>query len=238
MTDAIVLPLTDEIELVIAADNSGPIGEKEADIVQTSNQTVGQFSCRVAIMEAFAAYAKPKTVVMQNFTNDTAWFDYEAGVRKVLREAGVAELPITGSTESNFPGLQSALGLTIIGTRKKRKPYEWTGEEAFAVIGTPYVGEEVLKNLAIIPSVGLFKEFTETEGVVGVLPIGSKGIEHAYERWTGRKDKLITSLNLEKTAGPATCFLIAYQEEQLQEVQQLGGELFYPLEIRRENGLR
>lgn len=234
MSDALILPFTEAIELVITADNSGAIGEKELDSVMAPNRVVGQFACRVALMESFAAYGDPKAIVMQNFTSDAAWFDYKAGVRDILQEAGLIELPITGSTESNFPGLQSALGLTIIGTREKRKTYEWLGEESFAVIGTPLVGTEVLENRAIIPTVELLKKFTTLEGVVGVLPVGSKGIQRAYEQWTGREDKLLSSLDVVKTAGPATCFLIAYHKEAFQRVQQVGGTLFHPLELKDE----
>jgi len=231
MTDALIIPFSKEQELVITVDNSGAIGEKKKDVVQTSNQVVGQFACRVALMEMYAAYGKPTAIIMQNFTSEEAWFDYKRGVQEVLKDAGVSDLPITGSTESNFPGIQSAFGLTMIGIREKRERTEWPGKEAFAVIGTPFVGEEVLNHQEVIPPVKLLKEFTEREEVVGVQPVGSKGIQRAYERWTGRGDKLVSTLDLEKTAGPATCFLIAYHEEQFEQVRRLGGELFHQLKI-------
>lgn len=233
MPGALILPFTEELELVIAADNSGAIGEKEADVVKTSNQLVGQFACRVAVMECLAASGEPQAVIMQNFTGDAAWREYEIGVREVLREAGLDSLPVTGSTESNFPGLQSALGLTVIGLRKKQARIRFTGKEAFAVIGTPHVGGEVLEHLHELPSPLLLKKFTEEPGIVGVLPAGSKGIQHDYERWTGRKDEWMSSLDLKKSAGPATCFLIAFQPENRERVQQLGGRFFHSLDIRK-----
>ena len=230
MTNAVILPLEAEMELVITADNSGTIGEKAADNVKAPNQVVGKFACRVALMECLAAYAEPRTIVMQNFTDDSAWHEYKAGVDDVLAEAGFINLPVTGSTESNFSSMQSALGLTIVGTRKKRAVYEWTGNESFAVIGKPFVGQEVLDNIERIPSVLLLKEFTETTGVKAIAPVGSKGIAETFYKWTGRKVKLECDLNLDITAGPATCFIIAFDSEKSTEVIKLGGENFHILQ--------
>lgn len=231
MTNAIILPLEADMELVITADNSGSIGEKEADIIKTTNEVVGQFACRVALMECLAEYAEPRAVIMQNFTDDAAWFDYEKGIREVLAEVGAADLPITGSTESNFPSLQSGLGLTIVGTRNKRKPYRWTGKESFAVIGTPFVGEAVLKNREQIPSPSFLRKFTENTGVKAVLPIGSKGILNAFQRWTQQKVNLECSVDLKVSAGPSTCFIIAFEAENLERISKLGGELFHLVKL-------
>src|SRR5699024_1457019 len=60
MSNAVILPFEADMELVITADNSGSIGEKEADILQSLNTVVGQFACRVALMECLAVYAEPR----------------------------------------------------------------------------------------------------------------------------------------------------------------------------------
>jgi hypothetical protein len=229
MSNAVVLPFEADMELVIAADNSGSIGEKEADVLQTPNTIVGQFACRVALMECLAEYAEPRAVIMQNFTDDAAWLDYKAGVLEVLEEAGFHDLPITGSTESNFISLQSGLGLTIVGTRKKRRTYEWTGKEGFAVIGQPFVGEAVLKNRQQIPDVALLKQFVQTPGVKAILPVGSKGISHAFRKWTNKEIELESELDLETSAGPATCFIIAFDEDKSEKVRELAPNHFYML---------
>ena len=235
MTNAIILPLTADMELVISADNSGSIGEKKDDIVKASNQIVGHFSCRVALMECLAEYAEPQAVIMQNFTNDAAWIEYKRGVHEVLAEIGIANLPITGSTESNFPSLQSGLGLSLIGTRKKRATYEWTGRECFAVIGTPYVGDTVLENREEIATISLLKQFTEIDGVKAVLPVGSKGIRSAFEKWTEQDVELECAVDLETTAGPATCFIVAFDSDVEEELRMLAGELFHLLEVKQKS---
>lgn len=229
MTNAIILPLETDMELVITTDNSGAVGEKEADIVKSANRIVGKFACRVALTECLAEYAEPIAAIMQNFTNDTAWDDYEAGAREILVEAGYAELPITGSTESNFQSLQSGLGFTLVGKRKKQAAHRWTGKESFAIIGKPYVGNAVLENIELIPSVSLLTKFTATSGVQAVLPVGSKGIAKSFWQWTSWDVELEAAVDLEVTAGPATCFIIAFDQAYATEVKQLGGTLFHPL---------
>src|SRR5699024_764118 len=92
MSNAVILPFEADMELVITADNSGSIGEKEADVIKTSNKIVGQFACRVALMECLAEYGEPQAVVMQNFTDEGAWLDYKAGVLEILEEAGYYDL--------------------------------------------------------------------------------------------------------------------------------------------------
>ncbi|WP_152656883.1 hypothetical protein [Oceanobacillus sp. CFH 90083] len=232
MTNAILLPLEAEMELVITTDNSGAIGEKEDDMVKVSNQIVGKFACRVVLMEALAEYAEPLVVIMQNFTSDPAWQDYESGVREELAEAGFEGLPVTGSTESNFQTRQSGLGLTLIGKRKKRNKYQWTGQESFAVIGAPYAGNAVLENNGRIPSVSLLHKFVHTAGIRAIMPVGSKGITKTFQQWTGQEAELEAAVDLEATAGPATCFLITFDQESEAEAEQLAGKLFHPLKMR------
>src|SRR5699024_3017731 len=129
MRNAVIMPLHSEEELVIATDNHGSIGEKAQDAIHISNEAVGYAACRVAMM--------------QNFTGDAAWEDYKSGVQQVLAELQMDSIAITGSTESNFPGVQSGLGLTIIGTRAIQASHPPLNKASYAIIGTPLVGDDV-----------------------------------------------------------------------------------------------
>ncbi|ALX48553.1 hypothetical protein [Lentibacillus amyloliquefaciens] len=229
MNNVVILPLTAEKELVIASDNSGGIGEKRHDAVGTSNTVVGRFACRVAVMECLAAGGAVQAVVMQNFTSDEAWLDYKHGAEQVLDELDLAELPITGSTESNFPGLQSGLGLTVIGTRSIRKTSDFSGQEAFAVIGTPLVGQDVLEQPEKVAPLWLFQHLSRLETVKALLPIGSKGVAAAWRNWTQRTNQLDCVLDLEKSAGPATCFLIAFDKGNETKLREIAGSYFHRL---------
>lgn len=229
MRNAVVLPLTTDQELVITSDNSGSIGEKPQDAVSTSNTVVGYFACRVAVMECIAAGGEPRAVVMQNFTDNEAWLDYKHGVKQVLDEVGLGELPITGSTESNFSSLQSGLGLTVIGTRTIAKKSDFTGDEAFAVIGKPLVGDEVLEQPNEVAPLWLFQRLCRLDSVRALLPVGSKGISAAWREWTKRKNERDGMLDLEKSAGPATCFIIAFDRENEEKIKDIAGSFFHKL---------
>ncbi|UJL46630.1 hypothetical protein KFZ58_01315 [Virgibacillus sp. NKC19-16] len=231
MSNAVIVPLNADQELVITADNSGAIGEKPQDAVSTSNTIVGYSTLRVAMMECLAEGAEPRTIVMQNFTSDKAWQDYKNGAEDVLKALERDMLPITGSTESNFASLQSGLGITVIGTRtiEDNRDSEWSGEEKFAVIGAPLVGNEVLERQDEVIPLALFQRFCQMEEVKAVLPIGSKGVAAAWRSWTKRDDKLSSDIDLEKSGGPATCILIAFDNSNLETIQKATGSFFHHL---------
>ncbi|MFD1360074.1 hypothetical protein [Lentibacillus salinarum] len=229
MNNVVILPLTAEQELVIASDNSGSIGEKPHDAVSTSNTVVGRFACRVAVMECLAARGDVQAVTMQNFTSDEAWQDYKHGVEQILDELGLGELPITGSTESNFASLQSGLGLTVIGTKSIAKTSDFLGEGEFAVIGKPLVGNEVLEQPDEVAPLWLFQRLCRLESVKALHPVGSKGVAAAWRAWTNRVNKLDCTLDLEKSAGPATCFLIAFDRRHEEKIRDIAGSFFHRL---------
>ncbi|RYG72398.1 hypothetical protein EU245_10475 [Lentibacillus lipolyticus] len=229
MSNAVVLPLTADQELVITSDNSGAIGEKPQDEVSTPNTVVGSFACRVAMMECLAAGGEPQTIVMQNFTSHEAWQDYKHGVEQVLGELSLNQLPITGSTESNVASLQSGLGLTVIGIRRTAQTSEFSGDEEFAVIGAPLVGNEVIDQPDKIAPLSVFQRLCQLESVKALRPAGSKGIAAAWREWTEREDKLEARIDLDKSAGPATCFLVAFDKGNAAEIREIAGELFHKL---------
>jgi len=230
MRNAVIMPLHSKEELVIATDNHGSIGEKAQDAIHISNEAVGYAACRVAMMELLAVGGKPLTIVMQNFTGDAAWEDYKSGVQQVLAELQMDSIAITGSTESNFPGIQSGLGLTIIGTRAIQSNQPLLNDLSYAVIGLPLVGEEVKEQEGKIAPLSLFKKFCEMREIVSMLPVGSKGIRVAWQSWTNQVNKLdATYVDLSKSAGPATCFLIAFKKENSAFIQQQAGKYYHEL---------
>lgn len=232
--DLSVIPLNERQSLLIAADNSGAIGMKELDVVRTSYDIVAYYSFRVAFMECLSGGGEPISVVIQNFCSDESWESIRNGVQKGLTETGRVDIPITGSTESNFPLLQSAMGIIVIGLTdcpyldRKMIPGDWN----YAVIGSPLVGEEVLmENLQVIP-LSLFQELCSLEDVV-ILPVGSKGILHELrtllDNFELSQDDVICELDVTKTSGPATCILIAFQSEWESKMKKLTGYLYHSL---------
>ena len=122
MRDAMIIPVGHDESLVITSDNSGSIGMKELDAVKVSYETVGYCSFRSAVMECMASGAVPIAVIIQNFCGDDDWNDIVSGVQKGLAEIEIEDIQITGSTESNFPLKQSAIGINVIGKKSTSSP--------------------------------------------------------------------------------------------------------------------
>ncbi|MFJ7683123.1 ATP-binding protein [Peribacillus butanolivorans] len=228
MNDSLILPFTESQSLVVSCDNSGGIGLKEKDLVQVPYEVVGYFSFRVAVMECLAAGGSPMTVVLHNFCGDEAWEALKIGVMKGMDEIGL-DLSITGSTESNMPLLQSALGLMVIGKRRNERVMKPILQRKMALIGRPLVGEEVMKQQEWIAPLSLYKSLCDLEEVQ-VLPVGSKGIanewKHLDPSGEGVSAHIRSKVDIEKSSGPSTCFLIAYPEHLEDEIKLQSGSFF------------
>lgn len=234
MRDVVFQPLSETESLVISADNSGGVGEKEHDLVHVPYETVAYFGLRVALMELLAVGAEPVSVVIQNFNDEAVWERLEAGVQKVFHEAGIGSVPVSGSTESNFRLLQSATGFICIGKiNTKNIRIGVTPEHAkLAVIGKPLVGEEVLTEQEHVAPLSLFYKLLHTKGVYEIVPVGSKGIEHELKglALANRREVDLPAkgtLDLKKSAGPSTCFIMSYSPEIETELKKICSHYFY-----------
>jgi hypothetical protein len=221
--------------LVVASDNSGAIGLKKLDAVQVSYDIVGYYTFRVAAMECYSAGAIPEAVILQNFCGEDAWEALVKGITRGLFELDVPDIPINGSTESNFSLVQSAVGLSVLGKRVSQVPLSATPfqkDTKVAVIGLPLVGNEVIELETEVAPLRLVKELSQLDDAV-LLPVGSKGILYELNRLFSNRNFLksdVTSvINLEKTSGPSTCFLIAFPAEVGLMVKELSGHYYHEL---------
>jgi hypothetical protein len=212
--------------LIIAADNSGAIGDKPDDAVHVTYDVVGYFSARVALMECMAAGGEPFAAIVHNFSGDEAWSPLCEGIKRAAAEVDCT-LEVTGSTESNFVMNQSATGVVVIGRHVRNVDQFDRNAVRYGVIGKPFVGSEVLKNPGDVASLAVFKKIISMPGVESVVPVGSKGIRHELEQLT--ETSLECGLNLEKSSGPATCFIIAVQEAVMEAVEQEAGIVYWCL---------
>jgi hypothetical protein len=236
--DVAIIPWNDEEDLVIATDNSGSTGMRNQDVVQVPYDIVSYFSFRVAWMECVAAGAEPIAVVLHNFSGDEAWKQLIKGIERGMKELEINELQITGSTETNFSFALSAVGMSIIGRRKKEIREEFMGDNGHekikaAVIGEPLVGIDVIKNKHVAP-LKLFQWFAGQRDVLSLLPVGSKGILYELKQlFAGQSWRFTTDLDMEQTSGPATCFIVAYKEEASEKVKEKAGEFFHEVTIEQ-----
>ncbi|MEH6989205.1 ATP-binding protein [Cytobacillus firmus] len=235
MRDVLSFPFNAEETIVVASDNSGAIGEKEQDAVRVPYETVSYYSFRVAVMECMSAGAQPFAAVLQNFCGNDAWDQLIQGIRKGADELGLTQLQITGSTESNFNLLQSAVGLSVLGKRKGELPADTlinTDDTRIAVIGSPLVGQELIEREAEAAPLKLFKIISSIEEIK-TLPIGSKGILNELNGlFSNRKfevENLESELDLKKSAGPSTCFIAVFHEKKSEEIRKMAGRYFHLL---------
>ncbi|PAV27983.1 ATP-binding protein [Virgibacillus profundi] len=234
MRDAVVIPFNGEEMLVITTDNSGSIGMKELDNVTVPYETVSYYSLRVAIMECMAAGASPVSVVIQNFCGNEAWDELTSGVQRGLSELRMENIPITGSSETNFSLSQSAIGINIIGKKPalnsvKQKDLQ---DKKAALIGLPLVGDEVVVQADDIAPLSIFKEICDLQDVM-VWPVGSKGVlselKRMYPGFYRSKITPASEIDLLKSGGPSTSFLITYPIESERRIKEIAGNYFNKL---------
>ncbi|QPA29883.1 AIR synthase related protein [Thermaerobacillus caldiproteolyticus] len=236
MRDVLFLPLYQDEELVIAADGSAAIGLKEADIVHVPYETVAYFAARVALMEVMCVGAAPLAVVLQNFVHNEVWEALCTGIRTALGELHL-DLPIVGSTESNFPTLQSAVGMTVIGmVHKAQKRIGTTPSDAkFAVIGEPLVGDEVMERRDRVLPLSLFRQLLHRTDIYELVPVGSKGIFYELQGLLDdnslQSSQCSCALPLHASSGPATSLIISFDPNGEEEIKQMARDYFFPIEI-------
>ncbi|WP_226654725.1 ATP-binding protein [Pseudalkalibacillus hwajinpoensis] len=238
MRDGTVIGLGDET-LIITSDNSGAIGLKEQDHVAVPYDVVSYYAFRVAAMENIALGGHPVSVVMHNFCGGSEWEALVSGVECGKRELGFnQEIKITGSSETNMPLLQSALGVVVLGRQNRTLPEVRLDDATkFAVIGKPLVGEEVVNEEVAIAPLELFRWMSEQMGVQSVLPVGSKGILYELNELVDGVEveecKVRAELDLYKSSGPSTCFIVAYDRVVEEQLLERAGPHFNRVEIER-----
>lgn len=234
MRDPLYVPFNDQV-LIIATDNSGGIGMKEKDLVKVPYHVVSYYSFRVALMECMAAGAVPVSVIMQNFCGEKAWGPLVEGIQQGLEELEL-NIPVTGSTESNMELLQSAVGMSVIGISgsdpaEGLSPLE---EVKAAVIGKPLVGDEVIEQSEWVAPLLLFKQFCQLDSIT-MLPVGSKGIAHELTLLFPevKPEEIHAGLDIHKSAGPSTCFIISFPVDMDGLIRDMGGKLFHGVKFTK-----
>lgn len=229
--DLTIIPLNGKEELVIACDSSAAIGEKEGDVVKTSPAITAAFCLRVPLLEVLSIGAQAIAVV------DVIGNEYEEtgkkmleGIKEELARAGLSHLSLNGSTEENMPTIMSTLGITVIGkVQVDQKRFGCLNQgDAVYYLGQPYVGAEVVAHQDTIFSYTELTRLLNTTGVLEVLPVGSKGILHEAKELAKSSrlifelaEELTDTLELKKSAGPATVVLVGVSADKQQQIEQL-----------------
>lgn len=230
------IPFNEKEIIVIAADNNGAIGMKPLDEVRVDYQTVGYYAFRVAYMECVAAGGNPFSIVIHNFNAENAWYELIDGINRGLKEVGLQNIPITGSTETNFELTQSALGLVVLGKKNSReqKAFQRDSREV-AIIGKPLVGQDVIDYQSEVAPLWLYKEISEMDGVDLIRPISSKGIKHEVTRQINLEITYPNELDEKVSSGPGTSFLVVYDSEISSQIQKKAGNYLQMIRVLSED---
>ena len=226
--DLTIVDVIPDYNMVISCDSSGGIGNKENDVVKVDPETVGYFATHVALMELLATGASPISIV------NTLGVEMEdtgkriiMGIKNALKPLNLDDdIVVTGSTEENIPVSQTAMGITIIGMIEKSK---WRSKkpkrnDVAVILGIPKVGQEIIDDNGInIMTIHLLLELLKKPYVKDILPVGSKGIDYELnEMATSNElnyeiyDKI--DIDLKKSAGPATCVIIAIERDYYEDL--------------------
>ena len=238
MRDILTIPFNEVDSLIIACDNSGAIGMKEDDLVQVPYETVAYYAFRVAVMECIAAGGEPISVLLHNFCGNEPWDELVRGIKKGMSELKLVDVRITGSTESNFSLLQSAVGLVVLGKKSLAETIEitYSNQLKFAVVGMPLVGDEVIENNDDVVPLSVFQEVSKVNDVM-IWPVGSKGIlneiNQMFPNQEFSQEMIISNVDILKSAGPSTCFLTVFRSEQEETIKKVTGGFYHSLQIEK-----
>jgi hypothetical protein len=218
--DLTVIDLVGDLLLVVAVDSDGAIGPKPGDVVKTTGYACGRFGARVPLMEILASGAVPIAAFDPLAVERVPLGDeIIRGIQDELRSIGLPpEFPLSGSTEDNVPTRQTGMGVVLIGLVEKkefRPGCSMRNDQVFC-IGIPKSGpaDEVRLEDPDIASAKTVVEVSTLEGVHDILPVGSKGLlfearelaDTAGLRFVADE---LCSLDVHKSGGPSTCFIVS-----------------------------
>lgn len=208
---------------VVTTDNSGGIGEKQADLVFAPNDVVSYFAARVALLEQWAANAQVESVIIHNFSGEAAWQGYLQGVNRILKDLDLERILVTGSSETNMDLLQSAMSVTMIGHCRE----VFKSDVTWFIYGQPFVGNEVLENSKVIADLKKVKLAIDGGFVTSIWPVGSKGIQEEVRILFANEKLFVHSdVDVEKSAGPCTVVLVGVKKESIERASiHFGNEL-------------
>jgi selenophosphate synthetase-related protein len=230
--DVSILKIPTGHAIVVGSTSSGGVGPKAMDTLKVQGRVVGKFLARVALMDVAATGAFPLLLSV------TLAVEKEPTGREIL-EGIRAEAMVLGlepnqvlmeNTEDNFATTQTGAGLTVIGfaNEDELRLGKTRPGDIVVAIGKPKVGDEVIAaevkgEIADLRNITLL---TQKKFIHDIVAVGSFGI--AYEARmmayaVGRQVKLTEekSIDLVKTAGPASVVLVTIDSEKLDDLKNL-----------------
>jgi len=217
------------IELVMAIDNIGGVGEKPADFVKAPYDVVSYYGARTVLMEAMCGDAIPIIITLSNFCGESALPKLIEGLNKAVSELSYP-IEINGSTESNFDLVQSAITTQVIARRNVSSNRRY---DSYCVIGKPLVGNEVTKESDYIVSLSDVEELLTLPYISRVVPVGSKGIKWEFEN--SFDGAMTCDLDIYKSSGPSTCVLVEYDQKHFNHLESKFSHILYRVSVENRD---
>jgi len=226
-----IITLDHRKQMVIACDSLGSIGSKPKDSLSCSAETSGYFAAQVVLLELLAYRAEPQ-IVIDNLCVEMESTGKEIlkGIDRALLDADLKDqCMVTGSSEENMATVQTGIGITAIGFMDPsiREELKIQKGDGVFLIGEPKVGAEVLAKEEKLPMLKVIRHLSALSDVREILPVGSKGIGYELKQLEktneGSFQRGNASVDLDKSAGPATCVLVCASEETMKGAEKALG---------------
>ena len=228
--DLTLVSIDNEKTMVIACDSCGGIGLKSEDSFKCPPFQVGKHTAKVALFEVLCSGANV-VCITNAVCNEMSPTGEEIikGIKEELKLLNIDNVTLTGSTEENINTNSTAVGVTVIGMveNDKLKVNNVNCNCALISIGIPKVGNEInLDNDKEIASYEDLNMLLNIEGILEIVPVGSKGIMYECEQLAINNNLNLeinkdTTVDLYKTAGPSTVLIAAIKDNYLEEIKKM-----------------
>ena len=227
--DVTILRVPTGHAIVVGSTSSGAVGPKSMDKVKVEGRVLGKFLARVALMDVAATGAFPVLLsVTLGVEKEPTGREILEGIRREAAVLGLeASQVMMDNTEENFETIQTGAGLTVIGfaNDEELRLGKTVPGDLLVAIGKPKVGGEVLAAEAKgeIADLKNVTWLSQKRYVHDIVPVGTFGIASEARMMAyavGRQLKLSekASVDLEKSAGPATVVLVTMDAAKFEEM--------------------
>ncbi len=197
--------------LVTAADSCGAIGDKPGDALHVPPELAAELTARVALLEVLCTGAVPAFAALNVCNEPEVAERLLAGFHRAA-----PYLPVVISTEKNMPTSMSAFGVSVTGVCRPealRLDRANAGDRLFCA-GLPLCGEEVLAHMGALFSPAHLGVLFGDSRIHAAIPCGSGGILKEAQLLAAESNLSVVieappGLDLEKSAGPASCTVFA-----------------------------